>query len=250
MERNHQKGVSSPTKIGYHSIHRNFLEFLELFNTLPERWEEKMVLYATFLADNVYGEDTIRSYMSAIRYRLQQDGVHLEEDKILLESVIRSTRYKNRQKRQRLGISEHMLHRLLDQVDLTFDTQPYLNALYKAMFVLAFYCLLRVSELTSGRHPILANYVIAAKNKLKIQITLKSSKTHTQAQREQVIRFPDPDEETDCFKWLNTKYCPFTIVENYISMREDMVKDSEQFFIFRNNMPIKEGQFRRTLKKL
>lgn len=250
MERNHQKGVASPSKRAYHAIFDNFLDFLDLFNTLTDRWEEKMVLYATFLADNIYGEDTIRSYMSAIRYQLQQDGVHLNEDRILLESIVRSTRYKNRQKRQRLGISEYMLHKLLDQVDLSFSGQPYLTALYKAMFTLAFYGLLRVSELTSGRHPILAKNVIAAKNKLKIQITLESSKTHTPAQKKQVIRFPDQDEEEDCFKWLNTKYCPFTIVENYISMREAIATEKEQFFIFKNNIPIKEGSFRRTLKKL
>lgn len=221
-----------------------------MFRTIPDKWEEKMVLYATFLADNNYDEGTINSYMSAIRFQLQQDGEHLSEDKFLLESIIRSTRYKNKEKRQRLGISEHMLHKLLDQVDLQFHSQPYLTALYKAMFVLAFYCLLRVSELTSGRHPILARNVIAAKNKLKIQITLNSSKTHTRAQNKQVIRFPDPDEEEDCFKWLNTKYCPFTIVEKYMSMREDIADDREQFFIFKDNIPIKEGNFRGVLKKL
>lgn len=91
MERNHQRRVSSPTKKAYHDIFDNFLDFLDLFNT-PDRWEEKMVLYATFLADNPYDEVTIKSYMSAIRYQLQQDGVHLEEDKFLMESIIRSTR--------------------------------------------------------------------------------------------------------------------------------------------------------------
>lgn len=143
-----------------------------------------------------------------------------------------------------------MLHKLLDQVDIHFHDQPYLKAMYKAMFVLAFYCLLRVSELTSGRHPIMARNVIAAKNKLKIQVTLESSKTHTKAQRLQVIRFPDPDEENDCFRWLNTKYCPFTIVQKYIELRENTADGNEQFFTFKGNTPIKEGQFRRTLKKL
>lgn len=250
VERNHQKSVAPPSKKTYHDIFNNFRDFLDLFRTLPDKWEEKMVLYATFLADNTYDESTINSYMSAIRFQLQQDGVRLEEDKILLESVIRSTRYKNKQKRQRLGISEHILHRLLDQVDNQFDQQPYLAALYKAMFVLAFYCLLRVSELTSGRHPILAKNVIVAKNKLKIQMTLETSKTHTVAQKRQVIRFPDPDEEGDCFKWLNTKYCPFTIVEHYIALRDKEAADQEQFFVFRDNSPIKEGHFRRILKKL
>lgn len=250
VERNSQKGVSSPSKEGYHSIFRNFLEFLDLFNTLPERWEEKMVLYASFLADNVYEEPTIRSYMSAIRYQLQQDGVRLDEDKILLESIIRSSRYKNKEKRQRLGISEQMLHRLLDQVEEQFNSQPYLVALYKAMFVMGFYCLLRVSKLTSGRHPILAKNVIAAHNKLKIQVTLESSKTHTRREKKQVIRFPDQDEEADAFKWINTKYCPFTILQKFIEVRDQIAQGSEQFFVFKNNIPIKEGQFRRVLKKL
>lgn len=74
VERNHQRRVAPPTKKAYHAIFDNFLDFLDLFKTLPDKWEEKMVLYATFLADNSYDEGTINSYMSAIRYQLQQDG--------------------------------------------------------------------------------------------------------------------------------------------------------------------------------
>lgn len=250
VERNHQKRVAPSSKTSYHGIFDNFLDFLDLFNTLPDRWEDKIVLYVSFLADNIYEEQTIKSYLSAIRHELKQDGVRLDEDKFLLESIIRSSRFKNREKRERLGISEQMLHRILDQVDLTFDQQPYLKSLYKAMYVLGFYCLLRVSELTSGAHPILAKNVIAARNKLKKQVTLVTSKSHTIRGKKQVIRFPDPDEEDDAFKWLNTKYCPFTILDDYIRKREEMASNQEQFFIFRSNLPVKEGNFRRILKRM
>lgn len=250
VERNKQGRVAPPTKDSYHGIFENFLDFLGLFRSLPERWEEKMVLYATFLADNIYGEQTIRGYMSAIRHELLQDGHELDEDKFLLESIIRSTRYKNREKRERLGISQEMLHKILDQVDESYSTQPYLKALYKAMFVLGYYCLLRVGELTSGRHPILAKNVITGRNKLKIQVTLTSSKTHTRSQKHQVIRFPDPDEEQDTFKWLNTKYCPFTIIENYRRVRDLIDSPGEQFFVFKTNIPVREGHFRRVLKRM
>lgn len=87
--------------------------------------------------------------MSAIRHELKLAGVTLRENRIMLESIIRSTRYKNKQKRERLGITQNMLHQLIDQVELNYSQQPYLMALYKAMFVLGYYCLLRVSELTS-----------------------------------------------------------------------------------------------------
>lgn len=121
---------------------------------------------------------------------------------------------------------------------------------YTKLFVLGYYCLLRVSELTCGRHPILAKNVTAAINKLKIQVTLLSSKTHRQCDKKQVIRFPDPDEEEDTFRWLNTRYCPFTIVNNYIQIRNASDHPEEPFFVFGTNTPVKEGHFRRILKKL
>lgn len=250
VERNMQKDVGPASKDSYHGIFRNFIDFLNIFNTVPERWEDKIVLYTTFLADNIYEEATIRSYLSAIRHELKQDGVILHEDRCKLEAIIRSSRYKNKGKRDRQGISQQMLHHLLDQVDYKYHDQQYLKHLYKAMFVLGYYCLLRVSELTSGKHPILAKNVTAAKNKLKIQVTLLTSKTHRLRDRKQVIRFPDPDEEVDAFKWLNTKYCPFTIIDDYIHMRQAADYPNEPFFVFNNNIPVKEGHFRRILKQV
>lgn len=206
-------------------------------------------MYVTFLADNNYYENTIRSYISAIRHQLKQDGEVLNEDQFLLESIIRSSRIKNNIKRDRMGISLNMLCNLLDQLNIKFDTQPYLRALYRAMFTLGYFCLLRVSELTTGRHPILAKDVSAARNKLKIQVKLRTSKTHNLSNRPQVIRYPDPDEEAEALKLLGSRHCPFTIIEQFISLRGEYVEDGDPFFTYKEGIPIKERQFRKVLKE-
>lgn len=62
--------VSQATKEAYHAVWRNFNHFLLCFDDFPTSWEDKMVLYATFLADIGSASSTVASYMSAIRYVL------------------------------------------------------------------------------------------------------------------------------------------------------------------------------------
>ena len=48
---------------------------------------------------------------------------------------------------------------ILEKTEDMFAEQPFLSALYRALFVSAYYGLLRVGELTAGNHPILATDV-------------------------------------------------------------------------------------------
>ena len=49
---------------------------------------------------------------------------------------------------------------IVDKLDDRFleEGQPYFNILYKALIIMGYYGLLRVGELTSGSHPVLASY--------------------------------------------------------------------------------------------
>lgn len=82
VQRNMQSDIDPDSKTAYHGIFENFINFLGIFRTLPDRWEDKIVLYTSFLADNIYKEQTIRSYLSAIRHKLRQGGVVLEENRV------------------------------------------------------------------------------------------------------------------------------------------------------------------------
>ena len=68
-----------------------------------------------------------------------------------------------------------------------FANQPYLLALYKAMYVTAYYGLFRVGELTLSEHVVKAVDVHQGKNKDKLLFVLHTSKTHTRESKPQTI---------------------------------------------------------------
>lgn len=79
VERLENADIQDSTKAMYHSVWCNFNQFLISFDDLPTSWEDKMVLYASFLADIGSCSATVASYMSAIRYVLQHDGLTVSD---------------------------------------------------------------------------------------------------------------------------------------------------------------------------
>ena len=121
---------------------------------------------------------TIKCYISAIKAILMGVNVKINEDRYLLTSLTRACRLKNDCVCTRLPIHSHLLEVLLDKTQYHFFhiNQPYLAALYRAMFASAYYGLLYVSEMTTGSHSIYATDVQIGLNKKKIMFTLHTSK--------------------------------------------------------------------------
>ena len=78
----------------------------------------------------------------------------------------------------RLPIHANLLELTLFKTQRVFSTQPYLETLYKAIFMLMYYGLMRIGEVVTGTHTARAKDVHIAHNKDKILIILCSSKTH------------------------------------------------------------------------
>lgn len=242
--------VVQGTQLTYHTIWKGFLKFLSGFDRLPENWEDKLVLYAAFMSDSgVYQPATISSYISAIKYKLIHDGYPLNEDRAKLSSIVRTCRLKNSQVHNRMPIKLGMLHDLLDALDNKFHQQPYLCALYKCMFTFAYYGLFRIGELAKGAHPILAADVHQTRGRRQvIQLILRSSKTHKKGDKPQLIRIPNKVDEHEVYSLAGTKYCPFSILREFLVMRGNYSHDEEKFFIFRSGVTVRADQFRRVLK--
>lgn len=179
VERLSNDGIQPTTKIMYHSVWCNFNKFLLSFDDLPTTWEDKMVLYASFLADIGSSSSTVSSYMSAIRYVLRHDGIEINNSCCKLSSIIRACKLHNDVITVRQPIRSGLLELILDQVDEIYikNGQPYLGALYKAVFSSAYYGLMRISELV-GKHAIKTGDVHISKNvnKAKVKLVLRSSK--------------------------------------------------------------------------
>ena len=170
--------IRKSTKDNYYCVWKSFNRFFIKLDVKPETWEDRLVLYVGYLVDTKKKSQTIKSYISAIKSVLKNNGVELNEDTYLINALTRSCRLINDHMRTRLPIRQGMLNILLRQLEMVFEAHPYLESLYKTIFASAYFGLLRVGELTKGNHPIKVKDVHIADNKEKILFILRTSKTH------------------------------------------------------------------------
>ena len=104
----------------------------------------------------------------------------MNENKFLISAVTLACRLKNDTVHTRLLIQKGLLSLIIRETSAYFlnNGQVYLKVLYTSLFATAYFGLFRVSEVTSGSHPILVKDVHVAKNKKKLQFILQTSKMH------------------------------------------------------------------------
>ena len=134
----------------------------------------------------------------------------------------------------------------LVEIERRLSMQPYLELMYKALFCLAYYGMLRVGELTLGNHTVKANGIEVGDKLDKIMVILYTSKTHGQESRPQKIKIAAVPA-----KRLDTRFfCPIKAVIKYMKIRGDFVNKTDQVFIFSNGSVVKPYHFRSTLRAL
>ena len=114
--------------------------------------------------------------------------------------------------------------------------QQYLQLMYKTIFALSYYGLMRVSEVCKSNHVMKAKDISAARDKEKILIVLYSSKTHTIGQRSQRTKITSNRVEKTG-SYLTRHFCPFRLILTYIDWRGGYETNEEQFFVFRDKSP-------------
>ena len=194
---------------------------------------------------------TIRSYISAIKSVLKDDGIELNQDQYLLASLTKACELRNDCVKIQLPIRKGMLKILLNNVKERYPNQVYLVRLYRALFSTAYFGLFRIGEITAGTHPVLARDVLIADNKDKMMFMLRSSKTHGPGSKPQTIkinssRSPLLDKYSD-----EDRYCPYTILRDYMQVRrKGFITINEPFFVFRDRTPVTPNQMRQALKEI
>ena len=237
------------TKRAYYNTWKNFNQFIIKLDKRPPTWEERLVLYVGYLVSQRRKASTIKSYISAIRSVLREDGVVLNEDKYVLTSLTKACRYINDEVQTRLPIQIGVLVLIIRQVKLHFQNQPYMRTLFSALFITAYFGLLRVGELPYNEHVIKARDVHLAQNKNQVLFILRSSKTHWSDNKPQLVKIC---ERTIQLPNHNLRHksntCPFKWLEKYLIIRPMSEDRSEQFFAFSDNSPVKPMHARNTLK--
>ena len=233
------------TKSTYHKVWQKFNNFLIQLDKIPQDWESRLALYVTHMYLEKMKSTTIRSYVCAVRSILADDGYELKESKMLFSALTRATRLCNDRVINRFPIQKGLLRLLLFEFDRILNEkaqQDYLTKMYQCMAIFGYYGLLRIGEMATGQHPILACNVHKDNMKQKILLILFTSKTHGLESRPQKIKIWSDTENKDVFS-------PFQVTQDYLEVRGDYYHDLEQFFIFRDGTPVKPCQFRRLLRK-
>ena len=239
----------SSTRKNYHCIWKLFNEFFIKLDAKPKTWEERLILFVGYLVGENKRSATVKSYISAIKLVLLEDGITLNADKYLLASLTRACKYKNNKATTRLPIQKNLLWLLISELESHFGNmgQLYLEKLYKAIFVTAYYGMFRIGEIMSGSHPVLVNDVKISENKNKFLFILRTSKTHWKDNKPQKIKLTNTPAEKISTSTL-TKVCPYITLNDYVDIKPTGISYSEPFFVFADRSPVRPHHFRKTLK--
>ena len=234
LERLKQKKNRDSTKANYLAVWRNFNNFLIKLDRKPEQWEDRVCLFGAYMVQKGVQSSTLKSYFSAIKGILADDGYIWCNNRIVLGSLVKACKLTNDRVKTRLPIQIRLLEILLFEIERLFDKQPYLEILYKTMLIVGYYGMLRVGEITTGSHPVRAKDVHIGSNKNKILLILYTSKTHGYGSKPQKVKI----EQNLAIKPGKRYFCPFTISRQYLHQRGNYKSDNEPFFVFSNRDPI------------
>ena len=241
-----QGRIRDSTKRNYRSVWKQFNEFFIRLDIKPTAWEDRIVLFAGHLINEQKQSQTVKSYVSAIKGVLRNDGVVINEDRFLLNSLTRACKLSNDRVRTRLPIRKPLLHMLATSVTNHYEkkNQPYLGLLYKAIFVTAYHGMFRIGELTTGEHPVRVTDVQMADNKCKLLFILRTSKTHGLDEKPQLVKITKIG--------TSDQFCPYFVLKQFLLVRPNYLNVEEPFFVFSDRSPVTPKQvgsvLHRTLK--
>ena len=217
----------------YLGIWRKFNDFVISLDKKPDLWEDRTTLFIGYLIDHGCQSTTVKSYVSAIKKMLVMDGYQWNDNLVLVRSLSKACRIVNDTVWTRLPIHCGLLEMILFKVQRYFisKNQMYLEILYKTIFAISYYGLMRVGEVTRSQHVLKAKDIHLARNKDKLLLVLYSSKTHDKSSRPQKIKITsNKNERTGSY--LHRNFCPFALMRQYMSLRGSHCSDVEQFFVF------------------
>ena len=237
------------TKKNYLGIWRQFNNFVIRLDKKLKTWEQCLSLYGAFLFEQGIQSSTLRCYVSAVKHVVTVDGYQWDDELISLNDLIRACKIKNDSIRPMLPIHINFLEILLFEVKRLWSKSLYLEYLYKTLFLLAYYGLMRISEVV-GIHALKAKDVHMASNKNKILLVLYSSKTHSKESLPQKIKISNKYDETGGKQPNERFFCPFAYTRKYLKLRGDYVSPNENFFVFLDGSKVTTSQVRVVLRKM
>ena len=117
LERLKNKQVRSSTAANYLSVWRHLNKFIIRLDYRDNlSWEQKTALFRAYLVDGEVQSSTLKSYFSAIKHVLKQDGYPWNDKIALLDSLVRSCKLENDRLKIRLPIKKKLLELLMFEI--------------------------------------------------------------------------------------------------------------------------------------
>ena len=249
LEQLKSKKNRNTTLLNYHSIWRNFNKFVIKLDRKPHAWEEKASLFGAFLVERGVQSSTLKSYFSAIKSVLVDDGYLWNDNKVVLSTLTKACKLVNDRVVTRLPIQDRLLEMILFELQRMFKKQPYLEILFKSMIILGYYGMLRVGEMATGTHPIRAKDVHVARNKNKILFILYTSKTHGYEAKPQKVQISESNlNATERVRNQQRFFSPYDLIREYLLIRGNYTKDSDPFFVLSDGSVVCPSLLRKTLR--
>ena len=135
MNRLKCKTIRDSTATAYFNIWRVFNNFLIKLDKHPDMWEERITLFATYQIRQGIQSKTLKSYYSSIKNVLRNDDYYVNDNKVLLNTLAKACCLINDKVRTNLPIRCRLLDLLLFEVQRKYGNEPYLEILYKAIFI-------------------------------------------------------------------------------------------------------------------
>ena len=117
--------------------------------------------------------------------------------------------------------------------------------MYMSLFLVGYFGMFRIGELTSGTHPALAKDIFLANNKDKLLILLHTSKTHNRGRLPQKIKI-----EGSVNVGNDDNFNPYTCTRKYLRLRGDYSDNNDPLYVFSDGSPVRPFHVRRLLKYL
>ena len=135
----------------YYKIWKSFNSFLTKLDRKPKCWEDRVVLFCVYHINKGTQLQTLKSYVSAIKYILTLVNYQLDCNMLLLNTLTKACRLENDRVQLRLPISCKLLELILFEIARVYgNKQPYLAILYQSILLIGYYGLFRIGELTVG----------------------------------------------------------------------------------------------------
>ena len=109
------------TRANYYAIWKSFSRFTLKLDEIPEHWEDRIFLYLTNLVREGKKSTTVRSYFSALKATLWDDGYELRNRDLELRAITRACRLVNDTLQACFPIKLDFLEKLLCEIDRVFS---------------------------------------------------------------------------------------------------------------------------------